>query len=217
MRGVRVHLLAGVGSVCLLGACSFLTTFDGFSGEVAEGRDAEAGAPDTAVPSMDAADGDVHAEGSDGADGVDGADASCATDLSNIGTADFTISATVTTTQTNTVAVANQRAVCNGSDFWDVHLQDGDVQAETDDGLMHHTVVNTPGPAVNDGKPHSISVQRRNEALTVYVDGVVAGTAMSASAFGLLPQIQWGTSPCVGHTNYFSFVGPITNKCVSSP
>jgi Laminin G domain len=175
MRGVRLHLVAGVGCVLLVGACSLLTTFDGFSG------------------------------------------GSCETDLSNIGTADFTITVTVTTTQTGTVAIVNQRAVCNGSDFWDVHLQDGDVQAETDDGLMHHTTVNTPGPAVNDGKPHAIRVQRRNELLTVSIDGVAAGSAMSVSAFGALPHIVWGNGPCVGHTNYYSLVGSLTNGCVTSP
>jgi hypothetical protein len=209
---MRLHLLAGVGCALFLGACSLLTTFDGFSGSSGGERDAAPG-PDTAAPSKDAEGGGADAEGSDGADA-----ASCATDLSNIGTADFTIAMTLITTQVGTVAVANQRAVCNGSDFWDVHLQDGDVQAETDDGLMHHTALNTPGPAVNDGKPHAISILRRNEVLTVYVDGVAAGSAMSASMFGSLPQIEWGTSPCVGHPNYYSLLpGSLTNKCVTSP
>jgi hypothetical protein len=212
MQGVRFHLLAGVGCACFASACSLLTNFDGFGG-AADERDAAPGDPE--------AGGDVHVAPSDAAlpDGADGP--FCTNDLSNIGTANFTISLTLTTTQVGTVAVANQRQYCNGSDFWDVHLQDGDVQAETDDGVMYHTSLNTAGPAVNDGKPHSISIQRRNEVLTVYVDGVAAGSAMSASAFGqLITPVNWGTSPCVGHTNYYSLVMPITdltNRCVSGP
>jgi hypothetical protein len=171
---------------------------------------------------MDGAGGDVHAGGSDSSPGdaalSDGADApSCTNDLSNIGTADFTITMVVTTTQTGTVAVANQRAVCNGSAFWDVHLQDGAVQAETDDGMMHHATENTTGPLVNDGNPHSVVVQRKNEMLSVYIDGTAAGATTSTSAFGMLPQLEWGTSPCVGHTGYFSLVGSVTDRCVNSP
>jgi hypothetical protein len=222
MRGVRLHRLAGVGCAFFVSACSLLTTFDGFSGGPGDDRDAGPGAPDTGVPTKDAAGGDVDAEapesGSSDATFPDGEDAlSCEGNLSGIGTADFTISMTLITRQTGTVAVVNQRSVCNGSDFWDVHLENGDVAAETDDGLMHHAVDNTTGPAVNDGKPHAISIQRRNETLTVYVDGVAAGSAVSASTFGMLPLVEWTTSPCVGHTNYYSLVGSVTNRCVTSP
>jgi hypothetical protein len=54
--------------------------------------------------------------------------------------------------------------------------------------------------------------------LTVYVDGVAAGLAMSVSTFGLLPQVVWGTSPCVTHTNYYPLPSAsLTNRCVTSP
>jgi Laminin G domain len=193
-----------------------MTSFDGFG--PADSRDSGPGGADTGGPSKDAAAGDVEAGASDS----NPSDApilnpSCKNDLSNIGTADFTISMTVTTTQSGTVALANQRMVCNVSAFWDVHLQDGAVEAETDDALQHHNVENTTAPLVNDGKPHTIVVQRRNEVLMVIIDGTVAGTTACLASFGLLTVIETETSPCVGHTGYYSLVGTLSDVCVTSP
>jgi hypothetical protein len=200
------------------GACSLVTSFDGFSGSPSGARDSGPGAGDTGAPSKDATAGDVDAEVSDSNPGdAPILNPSCKNDLSNIGTADFTISMSLSTIQTGTVAVASQRSVCNGSAFWDVHLQDGDVQAETDDGIAHHATLNTTGPAVNDGNPHSIVVERRSKQLAVFVDGISAGMTLSQSAFGPLPAIETRTSPCVGHTGYWELIGPLADVCATSP
>jgi hypothetical protein len=190
MQGARLDLLAGVWCVCVAGGCSLLTTFDGFS----EGpHPTDSGAAD------------VHTDGP-----------ACKNDLSNIGTGDFTIAMSLTTSQTGVVAIANQRAICNGSVFWDVHMTNGTVQAETDDGT-HHAEVDATGVLVNDGKPHSILVQRRTEVLSLSVDGKSLSETSSMSAFGQLPPLVSGNSPCVGHTGYFALVGMPTGLCVTSP
>jgi hypothetical protein len=217
MRGVRLRLLAAVCCAMFAGACSLVTSFDGFSGGPSDERDSGPGATDTGGPTKDAAGSDSSPSDAQISSDAPILNPSCKNDLSNIGTADFTISMNLSTTQTGTVAVVNQRMVCNGSAFWDVHLQDGDVQAETDDGIAHHATLNTTGPAVNDGNPHSVVVQRRSKVLAVFVDGAPAGMTLSQSAFGPLPALETRTSPCVGHTGVFAFLGPLANICATSP
>jgi hypothetical protein len=140
----------------------------------------------------------------------------CDGDLSNIGTGDFRVAFEVTTTQTGWVALANQRAECDPSVFWDVRMDDGVVYVEVDD-IAHYIALASTGPKINDGAPHAIVVVRASGTLTVYVDGGAAGSGVSGASLGPLPALKLGTDICVGAVgdSTVALVGEITNACVS--
>src|SRR5262249_9799960 len=80
-----------------------------------------------------------------------GADAShtpsCIGDLTNIGTADFTISFDLQTTQTGLVTLVYQRPICKRGMFWDVRLNPGGIiGVEIDDGHIHYTLLYAKTP-----------------------------------------------------------------------
>ena len=136
--------------------------------------------------------------------------------LSNIGTADFHISLTVTTTQSARTALINQRAFCWFGGFWDIRLVNGALLIETCDSSVNYTTVSTQGPLVNDGRPHRVIVERVRKRLTVYIDGIASGGGLSNSAFGLLPPVS-RHDPCERAGEYGPFVGSIANLSVMSP
>jgi hypothetical protein len=150
--------------------------------------------------------------------GVDAADAgSCRQDLSNIGTADFHVSLSVTTQQTGLVAVVNQRSGCYPSVFWDIRVDAGFVFVEADD-VTSYGAIQSPGPRVDDGKPHQVLFQRKSHVLSVYVDdaGGVPTTPSTAS-FGTLPPVVVGKDVCIPQDGTVALVGRVTNLCVDSP
>jgi hypothetical protein len=177
---------------------------------------ADAG-PDTSVAEASVDSGAV-AEAAASSDASDaGPDARvCTDDLSNIGTADFTISVTLATTQSGQVAVVSQRDVCGHSMFWDIRLDNGFPEVETDDGAGNYTDFDGT-TLVNDGATHVIEVERVSETITLYVDGVASGSAASVTPFGALPALAVGTDICVGTDATVAFSGTETDVCVSSP
>src|SRR5258706_9335725 len=82
----------------------------------------------------------------------------CTGDLSNVGNGDFHVSFMLTTNQAGIVALASQRGICMHGRFWDVHLVNGAISPETDDGVRYTSFNSTR--TVNDGKPHAIVVAR---------------------------------------------------------
>ncbi len=148
-----------------------------------------------------------------------GRDASaCTGDLSNVGTGDFHISATITTVQGGRVALANQRSACNFGVFWDIRIQNGLLFIETDDNVHYTNLVST-GKTVNDGQPHDLLVKRAAGTLTAYVDGVASGSLSSAASLASLPPLVSRMDPCIGNPNdaTVTFVGTIANLCVARP
>jgi Laminin G domain len=148
-----------------------------------------------------------------------GQDASaCKGDLSNVGTGDFHVSATITTVQSGLVALANQRGVCGFGVFWDIRIQNGLLFVETDDNTSYTNLVST-GKTVNDGQPHDVLVNRTAGTLTAYIDGVASGSKRSAASLASLPPLLSRTDPCIGHTGdpTVAFVGTIANLCVAAP
>jgi hypothetical protein len=142
----------------------------------------------------------------------------CTDDLSNIGTGDFRISLTLTTTQNALAAILNQRPTCNPGTFWDLRLNPGGVlEMETDDngGLADLTTLVTTA-TVNDGNPHQVLVERVSGMLTVSIDGVSTAAVASTASLGALPPLQQGTDVCVGADPTTTFVGTIANVCVAS-
>ena len=158
---------------------------------------------------------------SSGASGTGGHDSGlegsvCGSDLADIGTADFRIALTFTTTQNGIASLANQRAVCSKVGMlWDLRLESAGVAIETSDSV---NVTNLTGSGVvNDGKPHDVLVQRVAKVVTISVDGKPLGSSACDAAFGALPAIKRGTDVCDGHSGQVPFVGTISNVCVESP
>jgi hypothetical protein len=141
----------------------------------------------------------------------------CTGDLSNIGTGDFRISLTVTTTQKTEAAILNQRPICDPGMFWDLRmLASGGLEMETDDngGLATITTVETTA-TVNDGNPHQVLVERVSGMLTVSIDGVSTAAVASNASLGALRPLQQGTDVCVGQDQTTLFVGTIASVCVN--
>lgn len=177
-----------------------------------------------ATDASDASEASDVSDASDGSDAAETADAdtgpSCTGDLSGIGTADFRIAFTITTTATAGTgsAVINQRAVCGASHFWDVRMTGaGHLVIETDSGTLgaDYTTFISTGAAVNDGSPHDIVLKRTSGTLTCTIDGVASGSASSASSFAALAAVKTGTDVCTGVDGTVALVGSVTKVCVS--
>src|SRR5262249_43170173 len=121
----------------------------------------------------------------------------CTGDLSGIGTGDFHISFTLTTTATVLSAVLGQRGICDKGPMWDVRLTpQGELEVETDDtDVNNYTLIYTVG-AMNNGLPHAVKIARVSGALTVTVDGVVSASTLAPASFGALPALMNGTDIC---------------------
>jgi hypothetical protein len=109
----------------------------------------------------------------------------------------------------------NQRATCTlASSFWDIRLSNGALLVETDDSQMY-TSVTASGPAINDGLPHDVVVERLAGNLVVLVDSVQVGSEASVTNFGRLPPLVVGVDACdAGGT--IALVGSLTNLCVAA-
>jgi len=140
----------------------------------------------------------------------------CVGDLSGISTGSFRISFTVETTQAGLVALLNQRATCIlGSSFWDIRLSSGVLLVETDDSQAY-TSVTASGPAINDGLPHNVVIERLAGNLVVLVDSVQVGSETSAANFGRLPPLVLGSDACDTDGSTIALVGSLTNLCVEA-
>jgi len=143
----------------------------------------------------------------------------CADDLSNVGTRDFRISFSLTTSQGSLSALVNQRSNCGHGMFWDIRLSSGALEIETDDG-QNYMQFTTSGRAVNNGQPHAVLVRRTSGLVTVQIDGAAVGSGVSQASFARLPPVVSGMDPCqVGplKDNTVAFKGTLTNLCVSAP
>jgi hypothetical protein len=183
---------------------------DGGAADVSDSNAIDSAARD--APAGDSAASDSSRNGDGGRIGP------CMNDLSNIGAGDFTVALQMSTTQTGTVAVLNQRSVCNTSIFWDLQLQAGGaIQIETDAVANYDRIRGSV--VVADGKTHDIVVKRVSEQITIYVDGKVdpSGQGASLSAFQTLAAIAVGTDVCDSPTGLQAFKGTLSDVCVSFP
>jgi hypothetical protein len=145
--------------------------------------------------------------------------AMCSGDLSNIGTADFHVALTMTTTQVGMTALVNQRSACTSVvTFWSLRVWSGQLRAETGQaGGNRYVLTSTGSVVVNDGRPHDVVLRRVAGVMTIYIDGVASGSTGSAASFGVLAPLQSGTDACDGRSGTVAFVGVIANLCVASP
>ena len=138
----------------------------------------------------------------------------CLSTLNDVGTADFRISFTVTTT--GTTALVNQRAGCNETSVWWQALinSGGSVTFNTCDGAASACATVTTSHAVNDGLPHRVVLERASGVLSCSSDGVAGSTAPDAYSFGAfgapmtIGTDECGDTPLAGH-------GTLTDLCVS--
>jgi hypothetical protein len=166
-------------------------------------------------------------EAVDAASGGDGAAAcpNAVSDLSSVGTGDFTVSFRVATTQTGYVALVAQRGACTSGDFWDIRMcapdpqhrcaVAGSVLVETDSSSAYTALDSTV--AINDGKPHDVAVARASGVLTITIDGVASGSTSSKASLASLPPMQTGTDACVGHDSTVALTGTLSNLCITTP
>jgi len=135
--------------------------------------------------------------------------ASCVTDLSDVGTGDFLIAFTLTTTALGlTIPIVSQRAGC-GSPFWDVSLRpNGIVVAATDSSFVE---ASSP---VNDGTPHHIIITRASGQLSYSDNGTTQPPIADTVALGSLPPLVIGTSDCAGATPLAGH-GTLTDLCIT--
>jgi hypothetical protein len=163
--------------------------------------------------------GDARAMGDAGGDAGD-VGRTCVTDLSGVGTGDFRISFTLTTTESGlTIALLSQRTGCDqSSTFWDVSLSPtAGIVAATDDGVAAHYTFVEAGSAMNDGRPHKIDVIRRDGKLWYEHDGAIDSVQTSDSyAFGTFPPLVLGSSACVGTTPAAGYA-TISDVCITEP
>jgi hypothetical protein len=140
--------------------------------------------------------------------------ATCTDNLSGIGTGNFHLSVTITTTQAGPAALLNQRSTCGHGMFWDLRTAaGGTLQFETDDGTTY--VALACSHVVNDGSAHAITVARVSKSMTIAVDGTPCASGTSATSFAQLPPLEKGVDPCDGHTSTMPFSGTMANPCVT--
>ncbi len=136
----------------------------------------------------------------------------CDNDLSNIGTADFRIQFTVTTSQTTNAALLSQRAVCTNGMFWDIRILNHQIFAETDDGTGNYTGLYS-NKVVNDGLPHFVVVKRVSGVLSIDIDCQADTSGASPAVLGSLAAFEQST-PCVSEATE-PLDGTLTDVCVT--
>ncbi len=173
---------------------------------------------DAGVASAREAASDAAPKSDTGADG--GSAPVCLPTLSGVGTGDFRIAFTLTTTYVpatgSYMALLNQRSRCDDTQpGWDVWMTaQGNLGVEVFDGSGSAYDYVTDSRAVNDGAPHRVAVVRSGTSLVVEVDGV-AETYPSEPAMSLatLSPLDTGVDPeCSGVRD---LSGQLTEICVS--
>jgi hypothetical protein len=131
-------------------------------------------------------------------------------DLSNVGSGDFRVQLTLTTTQTGSSYPLFQRATCGNGMFWDLVLQDGLVAVETDDGTPGHYTGFFGSSMVNDGQPHVIVIERQAGQLHLTIDCVMEASAPSPAVFTQLPPLTFA-----GLCSVTDFQGTLGGICLA--
>lgn len=140
----------------------------------------------------------------------------CTGDLSMIGTGDFEVKFTITTSTTAISAIVQQRAICDHSYFWDARLLNGAVFFEVDDANANYAFCQSP-VALNDGLPHRVVVRRVAGSLSIVVDCSAPTSCPSATNLSttLAPLGNHTNNPCIGSADGTTTLdGTVTDVCV---
>jgi len=156
------------------------------------------------------------AASSGGSDG--GASIKCLTDLSGVGTGDFRIAFTITTTFHGNVALLSQRIGCDQSSMlWSTSLNyNGHVQGSTADGMAGHWATTAEANSVVDGSPHQIVFARTSGKIWISRDGVIDSVLVDDSyPLDTLPPLRIGTNDCSDFLSAQTAGITISNVCIS--
>jgi hypothetical protein len=174
-----------------------------------------------AAPQADAASEDAATEAA-----TDAATPVCLSTLNGIGTRDFRISFTMTSTSAQTlVPLVNQRAGCNQTSVMWQALVDGylggkalfNMCALTGPGTCSTTgpSVSTSNP-VDDGQPHRIVIRQISGVVSISSDGVIGMTSPNAYSYETFgAPLTIGTDDC-GDPPLAGY-GTLTDLCITSP
>jgi hypothetical protein len=140
----------------------------------------------------------------------------CTGDLSGLGTADFSVAFTITTTAMVGSGVISQRAMCGHSQFWDVRMRPaGALSVELDDNVSYTDLL--APVTVNDGNAHEVRVCRKATHLYVFADGqLVADAPNASSAFTTLAPLATSTTTCTVRDGTVTLVGSLSDVCVGA-
>lgn len=139
----------------------------------------------------------VNGDGGAGVDLVHAADLvsdltlACVATLVNIGTGDFTVSFALTAAPGLGGTLLTQRATCDNATHWYVAMKvDGTIYV-----TLASPYVGIDGvTSVNDGRVHSIMVRRRNNILSLLIDGKTEAEASTTAVLESLPPLEIGES-----------------------
>lgn len=164
--------------------------------------------------------------GTSGEAGAGGADnvtcelaSTCSGTLAQIGTGDFSIAFTITTSTTARSGIISQRAICMHSKFWDIQLGTlaagvANLSVQLDD-QSNFTAFGAPA-TLNDGQPHEVRVCRKAGQVYAFSDGVLIGQAASAVSFSTLPALTTLTTTCTPYDSTVNLDGTVTGVCVGA-
>ena len=153
----------------------------------------------------------------------------CLTDLSNIGTSDFTISFIINTAQTasRNMEILDQRDACSCFNGFDIRMtRNGYIDVETDQNVGTMSNPSCPGDAertatmssLNNNVAHAVIIHRVNQAITVTVDGTpVISNLPSTVSFGSLKPVRIGTGPCTDNNTTDTIqMSAVTSLCFTA-
>ena len=143
----------------------------------------------------------------------------CLASLAGVGTGNFTVSFQVVSTAG--AATLLSQSTCpagNSAAYWYVGNEANGTVYATINGITSsggYAGLNATTP-INDGKPHTIALQRRNGSLLLEIDGSVeAATTSGASLDSTLPPVQIGKNTACGTTLPAGL--SITSVCLTTP
>lgn len=120
--------------------------------------------------------------------------------IGNFGTGDFTIQERFRTSSSALMFIFSKRPNCNGGgNFISIMLNSGKLEMETDDASNNYTDL-VSSATYNDGNWHQVTAVRRNNVLTIYVDGTsVASGTSNANLSNNTTTTTLGQSPCTSN------------------
>jgi hypothetical protein len=144
----------------------------------------------------------------------------CSGTLADVGTGDFSIAFTLTTSAAVRSGVISQRSVCMHSKFWDIRI--GKVTGgaiamsiELDDGGANYTSFSAPAP-LTDGNPHEVKVCRKAGQVYAFADGKLLASVPNQTPFSTLPALATLTTKCTALDGTVALVGTVTDVCVGA-
>jgi len=129
------------------------------------------------------------------------------TSVGNFGAGDFTIQMHERYSGSDLVYLYSKRSDCaGGGNFISMQINGGVAQMETDDNSNNYSVL-TGSTKVNDGKWHELTITRKSNVLTLYVDGTKDGSTTSLANLSNNAMAKLGSNVCVFENQSVPYYG----------